>query len=103
MAPDSPPPAPVRGALRGERAQPRVWHALGAVYLRAGRAADAERVYREDLARFPENGWSLFGVGRALRLQKKDAEAEAVEARFEKAWSRADVKIGSTCLCQPGV
>jgi len=80
-----------------------VRHSLGAVLLRAGKAADAEKVYREDLERFPENGWSLFGLGRALRLQGKDDEAAKVEARFEKAWSRSDVKIGSTCFCQPGV
>jgi tetratricopeptide (TPR) repeat protein len=80
-----------------------VRHTLGAVYLRAGRFGDAERVYREDLARFPENGWSLFGLGRALRLQKKDGEAAPVEARFRKSWARADVRLGATCLCQPPV
>src|SRR5207244_6672845 len=42
---------------------------LGAVLLHAGRAREAEQVYREDLARNPDNGWSLaLGVavlGRA--------------------------------------
>jgi tetratricopeptide (TPR) repeat protein len=80
-----------------------VRHTLGAVLLRAGRYAEAEQVYREDLARYPENGWSLYGLGRALRLQKKDAEAAPVEARFKRAWSQADFQLGSTCLCQPGV
>ena len=80
-----------------------VRHTLGAVLLRAGRYAEAERVYREDLAQYPENGWSLFGLARALRMQKKDAEAAAVEARFEKAWAKADVKLSATCFCQQGV
>lgn len=80
-----------------------VRHTLGAVLLRAGEYAKAEAVYREDLARYPENGWSLFGLARALRLQKKEAEATAVDARFSKVWSGADVKLGSTCFCQPGV
>ncbi len=102
----------LRGAIRVEDGlrydEPPDWmqpvrHTLGAVLLRAGRYAEAEAVYREDLARYPENGWSLYGLGRALRLQKNDAEAEAAEARFEKVWSRADVKLGSTCFCQPGV
>jgi tetratricopeptide (TPR) repeat protein len=80
-----------------------VRHALGAVLLRAGRGADAEKVYREDLVRWPENGWSLWGLARALDLQKKTSDAAAAQKRFEKAWARADVKIDSTCLCLPGV
>jgi tetratricopeptide (TPR) repeat protein len=80
-----------------------VRHTLGAVLLRAGRYAEAEQVYREDLARYPENGWSLFGLGRALRLQKKDAEAAGVESRFKAVWQKADITLGSTCFCQPGV
>ena len=78
-------------------------HTLGAVLLRHGKYAEAEKVYTEDLARYPENGWSLFGLGRALRLQKKDTEAAGVEARFRKIWGRADISLGSTCFCQPGV
>ena len=70
--------------------------ALGAVLLGAGRAAEAEAVYREDLKRFPETGWSLRGLADALRAQTKRTEAEAVEARFKKAWSEADVMITSS-------
>jgi tetratricopeptide (TPR) repeat protein len=80
-----------------------VRHTLGAVLMRAGRYAEAEQVYREDLARYPENGWSLFGLSRALRVQKKEAEAVGVEERFGKIWAHADVRLGSTCYCQPGI
>ena len=76
-------------------------HALGAVLLRFDRLAEAEAVYREDLQRLPENGWSLFGLGRALRLQGKDAEAAEVEARFRRVWQNADFELTSSCLCQP--
>jgi tetratricopeptide (TPR) repeat protein len=79
-----------------------VRHTLGAVLLRAGRPADAEKVYREDLAQYPENGWSLFGLARALRQQGKDANAKTIDARFAKAWSAADLQIDSTCHCLPG-
>lgn len=79
-----------------------VRHSLGAVLLRAGRPGEAETVYREDLARWPENGWSLFGLGRALTLQGKGAEAKRLEDRFAKAWSRADTRLDSSCLCLPG-
>jgi hypothetical protein len=80
-----------------------VRHTLGAVLMTARRYGEAEQVYREDLAIYPENGWSLFGLARALKLQKKDAEATKVEDRFHRIWSRADVRVGSSCYCQPGV
>ena len=78
-------------------------HTLGAVLVAADRFAEAEKVYREDLQRWPENGWSLHGLATCLRAQKANAEAEKVEARFSKTWARADVKIGSSCLCVPGI
>lgn len=77
-----------------------VRHALGAVLVRAKRWSDAEAVYREDLARNAENGWSLWGLARALREQERPGEASAVERRFRRAWKRADVSLESTCYCQ---
>jgi tetratricopeptide (TPR) repeat protein len=68
-------------------------HSLGAVLLRQGKAAEAERVYQEDLNNFPENGWALFGLMKALQAQGKVAEARTVEARFQKAWAGADVTL----------
>jgi tetratricopeptide (TPR) repeat protein len=79
-----------------------VRHALGAVLVRAGRFADAEQVYREDLKRNQENGWALYGLARCLRERGATEEAAAVEARFTKAWSRADVTIKTSCFCQAG-
>ena len=68
-------------------------HSLGAVLLRAGNAVEAEDVYRQNLKRFPENGWALFGLAQALRAQGKEAEAAEVDARFAKAWEGADVTL----------
>jgi tetratricopeptide (TPR) repeat protein len=64
---------------------------LGAVLLMAGRPAEAEQAFREDLAKFPENGWSLHGLATALRAQRKNAEAERAEADFRRIWETADV------------
>lgn len=50
-------------------------------------------VYLEDLARFPENGWSLKGLAASLRAAGEVEEAEAVERRFRRAWRGADVEI----------
>ena len=80
-----------------------VRHALGAALLQAGRFAEAEAVFREDLAKLPANGWGLYGLSRSLQLQKKTAEAEAAERQFDTVWKQADVKIKSACLCLPGV
>ena len=73
-----------------------VRHDLGAALLAAGRATEAERVYREDLKRFPSNGWSLLGLSQSLRAQGKGAEAGRAMAEFEHAWSAADVEIASS-------
>jgi tetratricopeptide (TPR) repeat protein len=81
--------------------EPAEWHypprhALGAVLLEAGRPAEAETVYWDDLRRNPENGWALFGVGQALAAQGKKEDAALAEARFRKAWTRANVKLNAS-------
>ena len=81
--------------------EPPKWYypireSLGAALLKAGKPAEAEAVYREDLKRFPENGWSLFGLATALRAQGKSAEAAVVDQRFSKAWSAADIKLAAS-------
>jgi tetratricopeptide (TPR) repeat protein len=80
-----------------------VRHSLGAVLMKAGKFADAEQLYREDLKRLPENGWSLYGLAESLRRQGRVDEAATFDARFQKIWANADLKIHSSCLCQPGV
>ena len=76
-------PAPVR-------------HWLGAALLEADRPAEAEVVYWDDLKRNRENGWSLFGLHRALVAQGKKDDAALVEERLKKAWARADVALTSS-------
>ena len=76
--------------------EPPAWfypvrHNLGAVLLAAGRAAEAEAVYREDLRQYPNNGWSLLGLAQSLEAQGKTAEAQAVRQQFAEAWQQADV------------
>jgi tetratricopeptide (TPR) repeat protein len=77
-------------------------HALGAVLLSAKRFQEAEPVYRADLERYPENGWSLRGLALALRGLGRLDEAYSVETRFKAAWSHADIRIDTSCLCQAG-
>jgi len=81
--------------------EPPVWHQptrqiLGALLLEAGRAVDAETMYREDLERFRENGWSLFGLKSSLEAQHRTSDAADVQRRFERAWARADIRLTSS-------
>ncbi|MCG8406008.1 MAG: tetratricopeptide repeat protein [Phycisphaerales bacterium] len=76
-------------------------HTLGAVLLSAGRFDEAEQVYREDLEKWHENGWSLYGLSRCFRGRGEISKAAAVEARLRKAWFRADIPIATSCLCVP--
>jgi Flp pilus assembly protein TadD len=57
----------------------------------AGRPREAERVFREDLALHPGNGWALYGLAESLRRQGRSNEAERVREQFRAAWSRADL------------
>jgi hypothetical protein len=63
------------------------------VLLEGGRAAEAEAVYRADLDEWPKNGWSLFGLSKALAAQKKADEAAWAQEGFGRAWARADVVL----------
>jgi tetratricopeptide (TPR) repeat protein len=81
--------------------EPPAWHqplrhTLGAALLGAKRPAEAEAVYRADLALNPENGWALAGLAASLRAQGRTAEADAVDARLARAWTAADVKIAAS-------
>ncbi|MCC6141623.1 MAG: tetratricopeptide repeat protein [Nitrospira sp.] len=68
-------------------------HYLGAALLTAGRPSEAEQVYREDLRRHPQNGWSLWGLTQSLRAQHKGGEADKADEQFKSAWTSADVSL----------
>ncbi|WP_404788022.1 hypothetical protein [Altericista sp. CCNU0014] len=67
--------------------------ALGDVLLKTGKAMEAERVYREDLKIYPENGWSLNGLAQSLQAQGKTKAAQSVRMRFQSAWKHADFPL----------
>jgi tetratricopeptide (TPR) repeat protein len=69
---------------------------LGATLLLAGQPGEAEEVYRADLQRNPNNGWSLLGLTQSLRAQHKGGDAEASEQQFKSVWTHADVTLVSS-------
>lgn len=71
-----------------------VRHWLGAALVQAKRFSEAERVYREDLARHPHNGWALTGLQQALRGQGKPTRE--VDEALRASWSRADIEISAS-------
>ena len=78
--------------------EPPGWHhpvrqILGAVLLETGEPAEAEAVYRDELRRNPDNGWSLFGLRQALAAQDRGDEAEAIDAEFSQAWADANIEL----------
>lgn len=66
---------------------------LGAVLLDANRAEEAEAVYRKDLIWNQQNGWTTFGLVKALEAQGKTQEAIIVERQFQSFFRNADIEI----------
>jgi tetratricopeptide (TPR) repeat protein len=99
--------AALRRAVAGEDHlaydEPKNWfaptrHALGEALLRAGKPAEAEVAYREDLRQNPDNGWALLGLSKALGAQGRTAEAAKTRTAFHRAWARADTAASASSL-----
>jgi len=78
--------------------EPPPWYypvreSLGAALLSGGRAADAEKVFREDLDRNPRNPRSLLGLAESLKAQGRSSDAAWVQGQFEAAWKEADTPL----------
>ena len=73
-----------------------VRHTLGAVLLEAGRLREAEVVYWQDLEKYQDNGWALYGLYQTLKAQGHPARAYDVERLFREAWGHADVTLASS-------
>src|SRR6267142_585315 len=63
-----------------------VRESLGALLLMNNRPAEAEKVFRDDLARTPRNPRSLFGLREALKAEHRDYDAQFVDQQFRTAW-----------------
>lgn len=88
-----------------------VRHALGALLLEQGRAAEAEIVYREDLGLggalpraqiHPDNLWALRGLMDCLERRGEAAEAALIRQRLAFAAARADQPVSVSCFCASG-
>jgi len=71
---------------------------LGNALLEAERFEEAEAVFRKDLRWHQNNGWSLFGLMKALEAQNKKNEAKVIQNQWTSVWSRADVQLTSPVI-----
>ena len=87
----------------------------GRSLLKAGQPAEAEAVYREDLRRWPDNGWSLFGLaaqpggpgqdgrgGRGAGAVRRGVEAGGREAVVVVLLPAGRVVMGRTACVGDG-
>ncbi|MGB3571423.1 MAG: hypothetical protein WBA01_05225, partial [Phormidesmis sp.] len=77
--------------------EPSPWYSpvrqkLGAVLLQANHPNEAEATFMADLAVYPNNGWSLYGLSQALAAQGKTEAAQQSRNEFEIVWQYADVE-----------
>lgn len=77
-------------------------HLLGAQLLESGQAARAERVYRDDLERNPDNGWALWGLAAALKAQGRARDAAHEARELETAWRHADIRLPGSAFWLAG-
>lgn len=67
--------------------------ALGFALLKQNRPDEAQKIFNEDLEKWPNNGWSLFGLYKSYEQQEKADIAKAIKAQFELAWKFADIQL----------
>ncbi len=93
--------AAAQDALTYDEPEPWPWsvrETLGAVLLKAGRAAEAEKVFRTDLEKNPASGRTLFGLVMSLDAQGRKAEAAIVKREFDDAWKQATSPLSVDAL-----
>jgi tetratricopeptide (TPR) repeat protein len=78
--------------------EPADWYipvreSLGSALMMNKDYAEAEKVFRADLAKNPRNGRSLFGLLESLKAQNKTIAAQFIQKELETAWKNADTKL----------
>ncbi|MDO1514254.1 hypothetical protein Q2T41_16490 [Maribacter confluentis] len=70
-----------------------VRHHLGAIQIEAGLYQDAIKTYKEDLVRFPKNGWALHGLKLAYQNLNNVQRVKEIEGQIIQSWENADIAI----------
>ena len=67
-----------------------------AAWQRAGYPVEAEVIYWQDLRKYRDNGYSLYGLWQSFKAQGRFEEAKQIKTKFQKAWADADVVLSSS-------
>jgi tetratricopeptide (TPR) repeat protein len=71
--------------------EPPFWYypvhqSLGAALLKAGRHREAADAFTTALVQSPNNGWALYGLAAAEKMQGRGAQAAAATAALKRHW-----------------
>jgi tetratricopeptide (TPR) repeat protein len=71
--------------------EPPFWYypvhqSLGAALYRAGKYQEAQEAFTAALARYPNNGWALYGLAASERALGRKPFAAAAQAALNRAW-----------------
>ena len=71
--------------------EPPYWYypvhqSLGAALFRAGKYDEAREAFTTALAKYPNNGWALYGLASTERKLGRPAQAAAAQAALNRAW-----------------
>ena len=71
--------------------EPPYWYypvrqSLAAIKLRQGKLDEAEKIFRESLARVRNNGWALAGLAETYRRKGNSTAEQATQRAFANAW-----------------
>lgn len=68
---------------------------LGNCLLKMGRLTEAEQAFKKDLRNNNNNGWSVMGLIQTNQAMRNYKEVARQTGIFKKAFSQADIKLGS--------
>ncbi len=66
---------------------------LGALFLKLGQYNEAEKIYREDLSKIPNNSRALFGLKESLNAQSKFYDLYWIDQAFQQAFKYSDINL----------
>ena len=71
--------------------EPPYWYypvsqSLGAALLRAGKPEEASQAFRAALARWPSNGWALYGLEQSDKARGASSDAAAARKALDRVW-----------------
>ena len=86
--------------------EPPYWYypvhqSLGAALLKQGKHREAADAFTTALARSPNNGWALYGLAAAERMQGRGAQAAAATAALSATGSAIRAGCGWTGCSRP--